>query len=66
MDKPKKDKRRRAVFPPDFEEEVSKLPPDERRWRMIQYIEEHGEDVGPGDGYGPPTPSSSGGDDPPD
>jgi hypothetical protein len=41
------------VFPADLVEEVDKLSPDECRRRLIQYIEEHGEDVEPGEGYGP-------------
>lgn len=59
-------KSRRAVFPPDFVEEVDKLPPNERRWRLIQYIEEHGEDVEPGDGFGPTATKPPEGQDPPE
>ena len=41
------------MLPPDLVKEVDELPPDERRWRLIEYTEEHGEEVGPGEGYGP-------------
>jgi hypothetical protein len=55
-DEKRKGTRKRVQFPPDFVKEVDKLPADERRWRMIQYLEEHGEEVGPGEGYGPKVP----------
>lgn len=66
MDEIRKGKSRRAVFPPDLMAEVDKLPPDERRWRLIQYLEEHGEDVKPGDGFGPTAPKPPDRQDPPE
>jgi hypothetical protein len=53
MDDTRKGKSRRAMFPADLVNEVDKLPLDERRRPLIQYIEEHGEDIEPGEGYGP-------------
>lgn len=47
---------RRVQFPPDFVKAVDKLAPDERRLRLMQYLEDHGEEVGPGEGYGPKVP----------
>jgi hypothetical protein len=64
MGEPRKSKGRRAVFPADLVEEVDKLSPDERRRRLIQYIEEHGEEVEPGEGYGPKVTRPPQGDDP--
>ncbi len=66
MDKMRSGKGRRTEFPPDFVKEVDRLPPDQRRWRMIQFIEEHGEDVEPGDGYGPKVTGSPERHDPPE
>lgn len=47
------------MFPADFVKEVDKLPPDERRLRLMQYIEEHGEDVEPVDGWTPYGPKAT-------
>ena len=52
-DKTRNGTHRRVEFPPDLVKEIDGLPPDQRRLRMMAYLEEHGEDVGPGEGYGP-------------
>ena len=57
MDEAEKGKSRRVEFPPDFVKEIDKLPQDERRRRLIQYIEEHGEYVEPINGWSPYGPT---------
>jgi len=56
MDEARKDKSRGAVFPPELAAELKKLPPEERRRRMLRYVEEHGEDVEPVNGWTPYGP----------
>jgi hypothetical protein len=58
-DETRKGRSRRAVFPADLVKSVDKLPPDERRLRLMQYIEEHGEDVEPVDGWTPYGPKAT-------
>ena len=56
MDEARKGKSRGAVFPPELVEELEKLSPEERHQRMLRYVEEHGEDVEPVNGWTPNGP----------
>jgi hypothetical protein len=69
MDEVRNGKGRRAVFPPDVVKELEKLSPEERHQRMLRYVEEHGEDVEPVDGwtsYGPRATRPPDGHNPPE
>jgi hypothetical protein len=45
--------RRRVKVGAELTRQLRDLDPEERRRRVLAYMEEHGEDVGPDDGYGP-------------
>lgn len=53
MDETGKATGRRAVIPPEIVKEVEGLPPEERQQRLRRYVEEHGEEVEPVDGWTP-------------
>jgi hypothetical protein len=44
---------RRVKIPAQLTRQFRDLDPEERQRRVLAYMEEHGEDVGPDDGYGP-------------
>jgi hypothetical protein len=46
-------RRRRVRIPAELTRQLRNLDPEERRRRVLAYMEEYGEDVGPDDGYGP-------------
>jgi hypothetical protein len=46
-------RRRRVRIPAELTRQLRDLDSEERRRRVLAYMEEHGEDVGPDDGYGP-------------
>jgi len=57
------------VFPPEFAKDLEKLSPEGRHRRILQHVEEHGEDVEPVDGwspYGPKVTKPPEGHSPPD
>lgn len=48
---------RRAVIPPAMKAELDELSPAERLRRGREYLDEHGEDVEPADGWTPYGPA---------